>query len=151
MSLNTSNNLELYNNGSLISSVTIQPNTWYHAVVVKDGVGTKLYINGVLDNSNASTTTLSNVTLDIGDHEFYSQPWSGYIDEVKIYDSALSQTQVESLYMNKPNYTQHTVQVASPNLDGLVSDHQMSISLIISGMTYPAVNNQDGTRTAYAV
>ena len=33
LSLNTSNQLEAYNNGQLASTMTIVPNRWYHAVI----------------------------------------------------------------------------------------------------------------------
>lgn len=36
LSLNETNQLEVYNNGGLTSTVTIAPNTWYHVAVIKN-------------------------------------------------------------------------------------------------------------------
>ena len=54
--ISTYNNLiNLYSNGGLQSTVTIQSGQRYHIAVVKDTAGTKLYVNGELNNSNTFT------------------------------------------------------------------------------------------------
>jgi hypothetical protein len=85
-------------------------------VLVRDSAGTKMYLNGEFDTGNTNTTTLSNVTLSIGNSPYYTQYFDGNIDEVKIYDSAITATQVEALYMSKPSFTVKNTQVESPNL-----------------------------------
>ena len=150
LSLNSSDKISAYSNGSLASTMTILANTWYHVVVVKNSTGTKLYINGVLDGSNTSTTTI-NTTLSIGDSPYYLQPRSGNIDEVKIYDSAITDTQVESLYMNKPSFVAKTVNTDLPILTWWVSDTSMALSLTISWSNYSVTNNGNGTRTSSSI
>lgn len=114
---------------------------------MKDTVGTKLYINGILEASNAYTAGLTNLPLAIG-RWTTSQYRNGTIDEVKIYDTPITQTQVDTLYMAKPSFVPTTVSTTTSTLTGLASDDKMTISLTINGTTYPASNNQDGTRTA---
>lgn len=75
-----------------------------------------MYINGVLNTSNTSITQMVNVNLTIGDHVYYVQPRSGYIDEVKIYDSALTSGQVETMYIQKPSYVPRHTHIATPDL-----------------------------------
>lgn len=116
-------------------------------MVVKDAVGTKLYINGKLEASNAYTAGLTNLPLAIG-RWTTSQYRNGTIDEVKIYDSPITLTQVETLYMLKPSFVPTTVYSTISTLTGVTADAKITISLTIDGTTYPATNNQNGTRTA---
>jgi hypothetical protein len=108
ISKNTSNNIVLYYNGTLTSTTTIQANKRYHLVMVKNATDTKLYINGVLENSNAYSAGLTSLPIAIG-RWTTSQYRSGKIDEVKIYDSAINQTQIDSLYMARPSFSATTV------------------------------------------
>ena len=75
-----------------------------------------MYINGVLHTSNTSTTAMSNVNLLVGHSTAYGQPRSGYIDEVYIFDNAVTAEQVAFMYMRTPSYTPRTTYVASPNI-----------------------------------
>ena len=71
--------------------------------VTYDGTTLRLYVNGVLANSAAITGTLasSNYPLTIGGDTLYAQYFKGSVDEVRIYNRALSQTEVQT-DMNTP-------------------------------------------------
>ncbi len=61
-------------------------NAWHHAAVVRDSVGFKLYLDGVLvANKSDTTTTIINTTnaMTIGGN-LANQFFLGYIDEVRI-------------------------------------------------------------------
>jgi len=121
--------------------------------MVKSATGTFLYINGVLENSNTYTAGITNLPLAVG-RWTTSQYRNGNIDEVKIYDSAINQTQIDVLYMTKPSFVATTKTVpplTTVTLTGLSSDTQMALSLTISGTTYPVTNNQNGKRTSSAI
>ncbi|HMS91635.1 MAG TPA: hypothetical protein PKC87_05420, partial [Candidatus Absconditabacterales bacterium] len=90
ISKSTANKIVIYYNTQLTSLTTLEANKRYHVVVVKDAVGTKLYINGVLEASNTYTAGLTNLPLSIG-RWTTSQYRNGLIDEVKIYDSPITQ------------------------------------------------------------
>jgi len=87
--------------GKWVDSATIPIiNTWYHVVGTYDGSTLKIYVNGVLENSNShsgvintSTTNLSIGSRSIGDRHF-----NGSIEKVSIYDKALSEQEVQKLY-----------------------------------------------------
>ena len=81
------------------SSSTLSPNKWYHAVAILDAQNDKayLYINGMLNTNWIETidVDLPN-SLVIGDyitHGLYNFP--GIIDEVKIYNRAISQDEIK--------------------------------------------------------
>jgi hypothetical protein len=75
---------------------TVPINTSSHIVGVWDDVGAKLYVNGILKNSVASTgTSCTGTVLNIG-AENSTRQMNGYIDEVKIYNYA--RTRKNSMY-----------------------------------------------------
>jgi len=75
--------------------------TWYHVVhTYKNGEGMKVYTNGNLeisDNSWSGTIGSSSHDLWIGDAERGGQ-YFGNLDDIRIYATALSQSEVQELY-----------------------------------------------------
>jgi len=93
--------------GLLSQNPVFQYNTWIHVVFTFDGSNIKCYINGVYDSSAARTDPLPNTSGDLyfGDSGegigYY--PFDGYIDEVAIYNQALSEDEIKEHYkMGKP-------------------------------------------------
>jgi len=89
----------------ITSTVTIGIGIWYHVVITVDAGGTKLYLNGALDNSNGNMQFISHVNdidfMAIGanqDSSGFQWQWDGTIDEVRIYNRVLTATEVENLY-----------------------------------------------------
>ncbi|THB69051.1 MAG: hypothetical protein D6B27_01075 [Gammaproteobacteria bacterium] len=73
--------------------------TWYHCLVTyKDGEH-RIYINGVLDSSDADTGApnfYGNYSTMLG------EGYSGLIDEVKIFNKSLNQEEVTAVYQQVP-------------------------------------------------
>lgn len=72
-------------------------NTWTHLAATYDGTTQRLYINGVQVGSRAQTGTLdvSANPLRIGGNTVWANEYfQGLIDEVRIYNRALSQTEI---------------------------------------------------------
>ncbi len=67
-------------------------NEWTHLASTYDGSTLRLYVNGVLAGSTpfAGSITTSNGELWIGGNPIWAEWFSGLIDEVRIYDRALS-------------------------------------------------------------
>jgi Concanavalin A-like lectin/glucanases superfamily len=88
----------------LSSGVVPVANQWYHVVGTYDGATIKIFVNGALTNSQPLADDIkSNATpLFIGENaDSTGRNWSGDIDEVKIYDQALQDNEVQSLYNNE--------------------------------------------------
>jgi hypothetical protein len=85
---------------STVTSNSYIDGKWHHVVGVKSATSSiKIYVDGVLqatDASIAATGTLANSgQLYVGiESDGASSPWRGYIDQVKIYNYALSQEQI---------------------------------------------------------
>lgn len=82
------------------SATTVSTGTWYHVVATYDGSIGRMYINGALDNSNVftHTATANSDTLVIGGRSGSIDMLDGIIDDVRIYNRALTATEVTSLY-----------------------------------------------------
>ncbi|WP_431471683.1 choice-of-anchor D domain-containing protein [Nonlabens sp. SCSIO 43208] len=83
----------------IVSNTAINDNAWQHIAVTYDGSDVSIYIDGILDNTAAVTTPVadSNV-LAIGarvheDGSTYDH-WAGEVDEIRMWDIALSQNQI---------------------------------------------------------
>ena len=73
-------------------------NTWTHLAMSYDGTTLKIYVNGALVNSTVQSGTIvtSTNSLQIGGDNLYGQYFTGLIDEVRIYNIALTQAQIQS-------------------------------------------------------
>ncbi|MGA3192712.1 MAG: thermopsin family protease [Candidatus Bathyarchaeia archaeon] len=77
----------------------IQPGVWYHVVGTFDGATAKLYVNGRLVGSQQSGYLAYNgQSLSIGNNPGGTSWFNGIIDEVKIYNIALSDQQIWAEY-----------------------------------------------------
>jgi hypothetical protein len=98
-------NFYLDDSGSVRHETATSPQTpaavgqWSHVVGTYDGTNQKLYVNGVLYTPTSwSGTILSNTTASIGRGDGNNAAFQGAIDDVRIYNRALSQAEVTNLY-----------------------------------------------------
>lgn len=92
---NTSGNATSVSSGA----GAITTGTWYHIVGVKNGSSSKIYVNG----AEAGSGTLQNPTSTsddflIGSYRAGALPVSGLMDDVRIWNRALSEAEVGDLY-----------------------------------------------------
>ncbi|MBI2617827.1 DUF2341 domain-containing protein [Candidatus Gottesmanbacteria bacterium] len=86
------------------TTVGLQSNRWYHLAVVRTGVSgnwmSQIYINGLLNKQKTSISTDPGSILDnhIGSCQNTSTNWEGKIDEVKVYNYALTSDEVKLDY-----------------------------------------------------
>jgi hypothetical protein len=89
-----------YSQGSSVAACysTILPlNTWSHIAATYDGTTVKLYLNAnlVATASGGATLDATTESLMIGGSE-YEEYFTGVIDEVRIYDGAITQAQIQT-------------------------------------------------------
>jgi nitrogen fixation protein FixH len=81
-------------------TTSVQTNTWYHVAMTYDGGYLKLYVNGNQDGSLAVSGPIlvANNPFRIGSGG--PGPWnfSGRVDELSLYDRALSVAEIQEIY-----------------------------------------------------
>ncbi len=82
----------------LYGLATLPVNTWTYLAATYDGTTVRLYVNGTLVASQPQTGVMANSTspLQIGGDSIYGQYFHGMIDEVRVYDRALSVTEIQT-------------------------------------------------------
>ena len=102
--LDPSSRLFLRVNTETTSGSTALPNDeWAFVAGTYDGTEAKLYLNGILESVEAFSTAPLNINapLNIGQHFNQSNlRFKGSLDELRIYDEALSQTELLELYQD---------------------------------------------------
>ncbi len=90
-----------------INSLTMYPAsglTWMHIAATFDGTTMRLYINGVLENNlvvpPGTIISPNNMPLSIGAEYNATRYYNGWLDDVRVYNQALSQYDIQSLYGN---------------------------------------------------
>jgi len=85
-------------NKNLFGPSVVPVNTWTHLAATFDGSATRLFVNGVQVASQAQTAPLktTTATLQIGADSYPSEFFAGLIDEVRIYNRALSAAEIQS-------------------------------------------------------
>ncbi|MEW5904442.1 MAG: DUF6701 domain-containing protein [Pseudomonadota bacterium] len=118
-----------------VSSATVPvANQWYHVVGTYDGATLSLYIDGARVGSvaYAGSVTSNTFPLYIGaNSQQANRFWSGDLDEVKVYSTALTAAQVSTIYANEN---------AGKNWDGTARTcpsliHHVDINAPTSGIT----------------
>jgi hypothetical protein len=82
------------------SSGELPIDTWYHVAATYDGVAMRLYLNGAEVGVLPKTGTIDQnpaVPVSIGRHPDASNHMSGAIDDVRIYDRALTAAEIASI------------------------------------------------------
>ena len=84
-------------------AAALTANTWSYLALTYDGTTLRLYLNGTLVGSQAKTGAITTSTnqLQIGGDSFFAQYFSGLIDEVRVYNIALSAAALQT-DMNTP-------------------------------------------------
>ena len=76
---------------------------WYHAVLVYSGTYAELYLNGILagEDYDPASPGASDTNVDnnprIGSHPTGTYDFNGLIDDVRLYDYALTEDEIQSL------------------------------------------------------
>ena len=84
---------------SYVSGPTASPvNAWTHVALTYDGTTQRLYVNGIQVATRATTGAIQATAspLWIGGNNPYGEYFNGLIDEVRIYNRALTQTDIQT-------------------------------------------------------
>jgi prepilin-type N-terminal cleavage/methylation domain-containing protein len=96
-SFTDTNNL-LYNNRLVLNSSEYINNTWNNIILVLTPVDSKVYFNGKYLRSFVSENRNIGANLRIGSRYTDGEGFPGLIDEVRIYNRALSGAEIQAIY-----------------------------------------------------
>ncbi len=84
--------------GDAYGTAALPANTWSYLAETYDGTTVRLYVNGTQVASTAHTGAITTSTnpLQIGGDSIYGQYFAGMIDEVRVYNAALTATQIQT-------------------------------------------------------
>jgi len=135
--------------GAFLGNTTLSIGTWYHVAGVWDGSNASIYLNGVSDATPSSLGgTLGNNSspLTVGTLRTLTTPtkfMDGKIDEVRVYNRALSASEISALY--KSGSVSHKV----PNNLGLVGYWSMNEGTSTTAGDFSG-NGNHGTLQSFA-
>ncbi|MHA2432900.1 MAG: putative Ig domain-containing protein, partial [Candidatus Thorarchaeota archaeon] len=89
------------------SDTVFNDSTWHHVAAVWGPEGSYLYVDAVAENYSSTPTSVSEISNNVWIGTYHNQSsdrfFSGYLDEVLIFDRALSAEQISAMY-NADNY-----------------------------------------------
>jgi hypothetical protein len=116
---------EWYNNGwngVVEDTPSIEASKWAHVVVTFDGSAVKLYVNGVLKKQGSQTSAVltgtGNVEIGLVKRATPVNIFEGIIDEVRIYNRALSEEEIKENYDSKASNYQVVLEYGKIVLTG---------------------------------
>ncbi len=100
------NNTNVYGFGAMNTgaSFTLTPNQWQHVTLVKGDTAIQTYVNGILSQSTpyaAGPINYNGNFLRLGNWGGGGRNWNGQMDEVRIWNVALTQTQIRDRMCHK--------------------------------------------------
>ena len=128
--INGSGKVQAVLNGTtrLTSSTTVNDSKWHHVAFSYTGSTLRLYIDGVEDGNSpstsvpvpTSTTHRFAIGINYTDKNNFTTAFSGSIDEVRVWDSALSSMEIQ--YIMNQEIIEHT----DNTVDGAVLPHNIT-------------------------
>ena len=132
-----------YGSGSAYNNVTtstISSGSWHHIVTVHNGTSLDVYLDGVKQNSSPVTVVAPNANIGndftIGKYVLGGYEWYGKIDQVTVFDYALSSTQVSTLYGGGTAVTNPLSLSPKP-----IAAYQLGDQSVDNGANYLVPNN----------
>jgi hypothetical protein len=86
---------------TVFSSTVAEAGKWYHVAAVKDASGISIYVNGVREDSRSPLPAFvdtNSTNLLIGANAVEIARLNGLIDEVEIFNRALTAEEIQSIY-----------------------------------------------------
>ncbi len=125
------------------TATPLPTNTWQHVAVTMSGTTATLYLNGVQQTTGVITTpALSGTQTNyIGRSQWLTDPlFKGKIDDVRVFDKALTATQVAALMTN------NAPQFSSPTMNGGAGNPGVAYTGSVAG----SATDADGDAITYS-
>ncbi|MHC4569967.1 MAG: LamG domain-containing protein [Planctomycetota bacterium] len=90
--------------GGIYGKVNVNDGQWHHAAGTYDGSRISLYVDGALDVSADVTGTIRSNDYDVHIGQNAEKPgrfWNGLIDDVRVYNYALSANEIAGMFSSR--------------------------------------------------
>lgn len=126
---------------SSTSTVALSANKRYHIIgVFASSTSRTIYVDNANPVSTTTTATFAttNPRRRVGRHPGTSTTnyFSGNIDEVRVYKSALTAGERQNIFMIPPTFDEQTAFTGTPTLYGELPAKIRKVDLVINGITY---------------
>lgn len=114
-------------------------NTWIHLAVTFTGSSVIVYLDGVQTFSRTNTLSTVEEPFYIGRDSTGASRFGGKMSDFRIYDDALSSSQISDMYTNGPHYQPPII--ISPRVSSIIS----SIAPVDGAIAYRLTSQKTGT------
>ena len=132
---------------TVTSATTIPLNTWKHVAARYDGSELRAFIGGTIEAATTAATgslVATTEALWLGYYDGTSHHLNGYLDDVSIYDRALSDTEVTNLSNNQMGrYEYHHINALGSNI--VLTDDDQNVIVRYEYDVFGAVRAETGT------
>ncbi len=98
-----------FSGSAILGETQVTPGEWHHVAGTYDGATIRLYVDGLEEQKPTeydAGLTANNCNVFIGGNsEKPERCWNGLIDDVRIYNYALSEAEIEALYASQGSAT----------------------------------------------
>jgi len=87
------------------SNVAVFDNTWHHVAGVYDGAKAYIYVDGGADVNSidcSGSIGTNDYAVWVGNNSQSAREWEGLLSDVRVYDYALSQSEINEIYTSGP-------------------------------------------------
>lgn len=143
---------------AVLASAALPTIAWSHLALTSDGTTLRIYVNGELKAATATIAApATDADLEIGHSELTNTYFDGLIDEVRLYDEALSESEIQAdrdTGVTAPALRAVTTSVLSTGPSSeLVSDVPIyttwspSVTKVVYSLPIPSIGNGEVLRT----
>ena len=132
------------------------PGNWYYLAGTYDGATVKIYINGILAKSSPATGTFTDYGKDlyIGRFGNLASYLPGLIDDVRIYNRALSDTEILEHYRNYVVKSPTVNPAPSPTATSAITlsgTKSANTAIVVNGNTLVPIDGTTSWQTSYTL
>jgi hypothetical protein len=123
-------------------------NNWVHLAFVETASGVAVYANGVLMATNVATASLNATALGLDNYTTYTDYLDATLDDVRIYNQALTQLQITNIYAYGRITPLPAISLTSPTNDAgfiVSSNITLTASVVTNAQSIVGVQFYQGT------
>ncbi|MFC3812839.1 LamG-like jellyroll fold domain-containing protein [Lacihabitans lacunae] len=98
-----------YNSDNFITNpFQFYDNSWHHMIITYENSNKNLYVDGVLQKTTTGALSTTSTKLRLGSNSGGGDLYSGALDDVRIYNRALTLQEIQTMYLSEVPSTYNT-------------------------------------------